>query len=212
MQKGLTDLVFILDRSGSMEGLERDTIGGFNSMIKKQKQSNGECLVSTILFDNHVQIIHDRVDIRGISKMTPKDYHVQGCTALWDAMGRTIQHISNIHKYIREEDVPEHTVFIITTDGMENASHTYFADQVKSMVKRQQKEGWEFIFLGANIDAISTARSLGIREDRAATFTNDAQGIATNYEAVSCAIQALRDDRPLTASWKESIERDHQSR
>lgn len=212
MQRGLTELVFILDRSGSMEGLEGDTISGFNSMINKQKQLDSDCMVSTILFDNHVQIIHDRVDIRRIPKMTTKDYYVKGCTALWDAMGSAIQHIRNVHKNIREEDVPEHTMFIITTDGMENASHTYFADQVKTMVKQQERMGWEFIFLGANIDAISTARSLGIRADRAATFTNDCQGIATNYEAVSYAIQALRDNQPLTASWKDIIERNHKCR
>lgn len=209
MHKGLTELVFILDRSGSMEGLEGDTIGGFNSMIKKQKQLNGDCVVSTMLFDNQVQILHDRIDIRKIPEMTTKDYYVQGCTALWDAMGSAIHHIRNVHKYIRKEDVPERTMFVVTTDGMENASRTYFADQVKSMVKQQKKQGWEFLFLGANIDAISTARNLGIRPERAVTFTNDSQGVATNYEAVSEAISAFRASRLVDNAWKRKIEADH---
>lgn len=212
MKKGLTELVFILDRSGSMAGLESDTIGGFNAMIEKQKKLDGECLVSTVLFDNQSQVVHDRVDIRMIQPMTEEDYYVRGCTALWDAMGSAIRHIRNIHRYIRDEDVPEHTMFVITTDGMENASHTFHAEQVKSMVKLQERKGWEFLFLGANIDAISTARSVGIRAERAVTFTNDSQGVATNYEAVSGAIRTMRSNQPLTAAWKESIEKDHQDR
>lgn len=212
MKKGLTELVFILDRSGSMAGLESDTIGGFNAMIEKQKKLDGECLVSTVLFDNQSQVVHDRVDIQKIQPMTEEDYYVWGCTALWDAMGSAIRHIRNIHKYIREEDVPEHTMFVITTDGMENASHTFHAEQVKSMVKQQERKRWEFLFLGANIDAISTARSVGICADRAVTFTNDGQGVATNYEAVSGAIRTMRSNQPLTAAWKESIEKDHQDR
>lgn len=212
MKKGLTELVFILDRSGSMAGLESDTIGGFNAMIEKQKKLDGECLVSTVLFDNQSQVVHDRVDIRMIQPMTEEDYYVRGCTALWDAMGSAIRHIRNIHRYIRDEDVPEHTMFVITTDGMENASHTFHAEQVKSMVKLQERKGWEFLFLGANIDAISTARSVGIRAERAVTFTNDSQGVATNYEAVGGAIRTMRSNQPLTAAWKESIEKDHQDR
>lgn len=212
MKKGLTELVFILDRSGSMAGLESDTIGGFNAMIKKLKKMDGECLVSTVLFDNQSQVVHDRVNIRMIQPLTEEDYHVRGCTALWDAMGSAIRHIRNVHKYIREEDVPEHTMFVITTDGMENASHIFHAEQVKSMVKLQERKGWEFLFLGANIDAIATARSVGIQADRAATFTNDSIGVATNYEAVSGAIQTMRSNQPLTAAWKESIEKDHQDR
>lgn len=212
MKKGLTELVFILDRSGSMAGLESDTIGGFNAMIEKQKKLDGKCLVSTVLFDNQSQVIHDRIDIEKIPEMTEDDYYVRGCTALLDAMGGAIRHIRNVHKYIREEDVPEHTMFVITTDGMENASHSYYADQVKAMVKQQEEKGWEFLFLGANIDAVSTARSVGIRADRAVTFTNDSQGVATNYEAVSSAIQTMRANKSLTADWKDQIERDHHSR
>lgn len=212
MRKGLTELVFILDRSGSMAGLESDTIGGFNAMIRKQRQLEGDCLVSTVLFDNVSQVLHDRVDIRQIRELTEEDYQVRGCTALLDALGGAIRHIRNVHKYIRAEDVPEHTMFVITTDGMENASRTYRADQVKAMVKQQEKKGWEFLFLGANIDAVSTARRVGIREECAATFINDSQGVATNYESVSQAIRMMRSNMPVTSAWKERIEKDHQSR
>lgn len=212
MKKGLTELVFILDRSGSMAGLESDTIGGFNAMIEKQKKLEGECLVSTVLFDNHVQILHDRVNLLEIPHMTDNDYYVRGCTALLDALGGAIHHIRNIHKYIRNEDVPEHTMFVVTTDGMENASHTYDADRVREMVHQQEEKGWEFLFLGANIDAVSTAKTVGIRAERAVTFTNDSRGVATNYEAVSAAIHTMRENRCLTADWKSNIEKDHKSR
>ena len=166
MKKNLTEIVFILDRSGSMSGLEADTIGGFNSMIKKQRKEDGEALVSTVLFDNLSEVIHDRVDIRDIKPMTDRDYTVRGCTALLDAIGGAIHHIGNVHKYARLEDVPEHTLFIITTDGMENASRFYSSDRVKQMIERQKaKYGWEFLFFGANIDAVETARHFGIGAD-----------------------------------------------
>ena len=213
MKKGLTEMVFILDRSGSMAGLEADTIGGFNSMIQRQKEAEGEALVSTVLFSDAGVVIHDRVDVRRVEPMTKQQYRVGGSTALIDAMGQAIHHIGNVHKYAREEDVPEHTVFVITTDGMENASHLYTSDQVKAMVKRQsEKYGWEFLFLGANIDAVETAAHFGIGEDRAVTFRNDPKGQRLNYREVSKAMCSLRASLPLTRAWKEKIEEDFESR
>ncbi|MBO4299560.1 MAG: VWA domain-containing protein [Clostridia bacterium] len=213
MKKNLTEMVFILDRSGSMAGLEADTIGGFNSMIERQKQARGEALVSTVLFSNDSAVIHDRVDLKNIRPMTAREYFVGGSTALIDAIGGAIHHIGNIHKYIREEDRPEHTVFVITTDGMENASRRYTSDEVKAMVKRQkEKYGWEFLFLGANIDAVETAAHFGIGADRAVTFHNDAAGQALNYSEVSEAVSAVRASRPLGASWKQKIEQDFKTR
>ena len=206
MKKNLTELVFILDKSGSMSGLEADTIGGFNGMIEKQKKEAGEALVSTVLFSNESTVLHDRVDLRKIEPMTDQQYFVGGCTALIDAIGGAIHHIGNVHKYAREEDRPEHTVFIITTDGMENASRRYTSDQVKAMVKRQkEKYGWEFLFLGANIDAVETAAHFGIDEDRAVTFYNDAQGQALNYSEVSEAVRTVRACMPLTRGWKHAV-------
>ena len=213
MKKNLTELVFILDKSGSMSGLEADTIGGFNGMIEKQKKEAGEALVSTVLFSNESSVLHDRVDLRKIEPMTDQQYFVGGCTALIDAIGGAIHHIGNVHKYAREEDRPEHTVFIITTDGMENASRRYTSDQVKAMVKRQkEKYGWEFLFLGANIDAVETAAHFGIDEDRAVTFYNDAQGQALNYSEVSESVRTVRACMPLTRGWKQKIEEDYKSR
>ncbi len=213
MKKNLTEMVFILDRSGSMAGLEADTIGGFNGMIERQKRAEGKALVSTVLFSNDSAIIHDRVDLRRIEPMTRREYFVGGGTALIDAIGGAIHHIGNIHKYIREEDRPEHTVFVITTDGMENASRRYTSDEVKAMVKRQKEEyGWEFLFLGANIDAVETAAHFGIGADRAVTFRNDAAGQALNYSEVSEAVSAVRASKPLGASWKKNIERDFKTR
>ena len=213
MRKGLTELVFILDRSGSMNGLEADTIGGFNSMIEKQRREEGECFVSTVLFDDVSDVIHDRVSLADIPKMTEKDYFVRGCTALIDAIGGAIKHIGNIHKYARDEDVPEHTVFIITTDGYENASHKYTSDEVKKMISRQtEKYGWEFIFLGANIDAVQTAANLGIREDRAVNYHADSTGTALNFEVLGDAVCEMRASRPLSAGWKSRIDADYKKR
>ena len=213
MKKNLTEMVFILDKSGSMAGLETDTIGGFNSMIERQKQAEGEALVSTVLFSNESTVIHDRVDLRRIEPMTDRQYFVGGGTALIDAIGGAIHHIANVHKYAREEDRPEHTVFVITTDGMENASRRYTSDEVKAMVERQKtKYGWEFLFLGANIDAVETAAHYGIGEDRAVTFHNDSVGQALNYAEVSVAVSQVRANAPLGRDWKRRIEDDYRTR
>ena len=213
MKKGLTELVFILDKSGSMAGLEADTIGGFNSMIERQKKEEGEALVSTVLFANRSTVIHDRVDLQKIEPMTDKQYCVGGCTALIDAIGGAIHHIGNVHKYAREEDRPEHTICVITTDGMENASHCYSSDEVKAMVEKQKnKYGWEFLFLGANIDAVETAGRFGIAEDRAVNFVNDPMGQALNYAEVSEAVRTVRSCRPLTRDWKQNIDADYKAR
>ena len=213
MKKGLTEMVFILDRSGSMAGLEADTIGGFNSMIQRQRKERGEAYVSTVLFSNESTVIHDRVDIQKVQPLTERDYFVGGATALIDAIGSAIHHIGIVHKYAREEDLPEHTIFVITTDGMENASHRYTSREVKDMVERQkEKYGWEFLFLGANIDAVETAGHFGIAQDRAVTFHSDSRGQQLNYREVSEAVRTVRASRPLTSSWKRNIEQDFQSR
>ena len=213
MRKNLTEIVFILDRSGSMSGLETDTIGGFNSMIEKQKKAEGEALISTVLFDNTSEVIHDRVSVQNIKPMTDEDYTVRGCTALLDAIGGAIHHIGNVHKYARAENVPEHTMFVITTDGMENASRKYDSEKVKKMIERQkEKYGWEFLFLGANIDAVETARHFGISEDRAVNYHSDSEGTQLNYEVVSEAICAVRCSAPLSADWKKRIDEDYEKR
>ena len=193
MKNNITEIVFILDRSGSMSGFEADTIGGFNATIEKQKEQDGKVYVSTVLFDNESKVIHDRVDINEIKRMTRRDYQVRGSTALLDAIGGAIHHIGNIHKYARPEDVPEHTIFIITTDGMENASHRYSGEKVKEMIKRQtEKYGWEFIFLAANIDAVETAENIGIRKERAANYRQTKEGVYRSYCAMSEAISSVR--------------------
>lgn len=213
MKNSITELVFILDRSGSMAGLESDTIGGFNSMIKKQKSQDGECFVSTVLFSNTSEVLHDRVPLDKIPKMTDKDYTVCGCTALIDAIGGAIHHIGNIHKYARPEDVPEHTIFIITTDGYENASQRYTADHVKHMIEHEkEKYGWEFMFLGANIDAVETAAAFGIDEDRAVNYHCDSMGTKINYTVLGKAISSVRANMPLAANWKNDIEEDFKRR
>lgn len=213
MKKNLTEMVFILDRSGSMAGLEEDTIGGFNAMIEKQKKEEGEALVSTVLFSAESTVIYDRVNIRKIEPMTEKQYNVYGSTALIDAIGQAIHHIGNVHKYAREEDRPEHTIFIITTDGMENASHRYSSKEVKDMVERQkQRYGWEFLFLGANIDAVETAGRFGIGADRAVRFRNDPKGIKLNYETVSRTVGMMRACAPIAENWKAEIEEDYRGR
>lgn len=213
MKQNLTELVFILDRSGSMSGLEADTIGGFNSMITKQKGENGEAIVSTILFDNDTEVLHDRVNLADIQPMTDKDYYVRGCTALLDAIGGAIHHIGNVHKYARPENVPEHTLFIITTDGMENASRYYSSDKVKRMIEHEKdKYGWEFLFLGANIDAVETASRIGISSDRAANYHNDAEGTMLNYQVMSDAISMHRKCGYVLDGWKDQIDRDYKGR
>lgn len=213
MRKNMTEIVFILDRSGSMSGLETDTIGGFNSMIEKQKKENGEALISTVLFDNVSEVIHDRVPVQKVEPMTDRDYSVRGCTALLDAIGGAIHHIGNVHKYARNEDVPEHTLFVITTDGMENASRRYDSEKVKKMIERQkEKYGWEFLFLGANIDAAKEAARFGIGADCAVNYKCDEAGTALNYEVISEIVCSVRAARPLGADWKRRIDEDVQKR
>ena len=210
----MTELVFILDRSGSMSGLEKDTIGGFNSMLEKQRKESGEAVVSTVFFDNETEVIHDRIAIADVPNITDKEYFVRGCTALLDAVGGAIHHIGNVHKYARKEDVPEKTLFIITTDGMENASHRYTYDKVRYMIERQKERyGWEFLFLGANIDAAAEARRFGIDESMAVNYHCDKIGTALNYEVISEAISSVRAcAAPLTADWKKKIDIDYKKR
>lgn len=208
-----TELVFILDRSGSMHGLEADTIGGFNAMIEKQRGQEGEAFVSTVLFDNFSEVLHDRISLAEVPAMTDKDYTVRGCTALLDAIGGAIHHIGSIHKYARKEDVPAHTLFIITTDGMENASHTYSKEKVKKMIERQkEKYGWEFLFLAANIDAVETAREVGIDSSRAVNYKADQKGTRVLYEAVAEAACMVRSGARLSRGWGKKIEEDYKNR
>ncbi|MGP1470792.1 MAG: vWA domain-containing protein [Schwartzia sp. (in: firmicutes)] len=210
MKKELTEIVFILDRSGSMGGLESDTIGGFNSLLKKQRREAGEALLSTVLFDDVCEVIHDRVPIAEVKDLTEEAYFVRGSTALLDALGGAIRHIGNIHKYIREEDRPEKTLVVVTTDGMENASRRYTYQKVKEMVERQKdRYGWEFLFLGANMDAIDAAKHIGIHADRAVTYQNDEIGTALNYEVLAEAICTLRSGAAsLDKTWKKRIDED----
>ena len=209
----MTELVFILGRSGSMAGLEADTIGGFNAMIEKQKQEEGGCYVSTLLFDTTVDVIHDRLPLDKVPALTDKEYYVRGCTALLDAVGRAIHHIGNIHKYARKEDVPEKTLFVITTDGMENASREYTYERVRHMIERQEKKyGWEFLFLGANIDAAAEARRFGIDADHAVDYHSDSDGTALNYEVLSETVREFRACGALPQQWKERIEEDYKNR
>ena len=209
----MTELVFILDRSGSMSGLEKDTIGGFNSLIEKQRKEPGTAVVSTVLFDNESEVIHDRLPLENIPPMTDKEYYVRGCTALLDAVGGAIHHIGNVHKYARREDVPDKTLFVITTDGMENASRHYTYDKIHAMIKRQQEKfGWEFIFLGANIDAAAEAKRSGIDESRAANYHCDEEGTALNYEVLSDVVCAVRMGAEIDDDWKSRIEADFKKR
>ena len=214
MKKGLTEIVFILDRSGSMCGLEKDTIGGFNTTIEKQKQEPGEAYVSTVLFDHEMDVLHNRVPLSQVNPLTEQEYVARGSTALLDAIGNAIHHIGNVHKYARDEDRPETTIFVITTDGYENASCKYSADRVRQMVERQkQKYGWEFIFLGANIDAIETARSFGIDRDRSANFVNDGDGIARMVEAEICLVSDIRNHcAQRNRNWAKNLDEDYRKR
>ena len=210
----LTEIVFILDRSGSMSGLEKDTIGGFNSLIEKQKKEEGQAYISTVLFDGRSEVLHDRVPLDKISPMTDREYYVRGSTALLDAIGGAIHHIGNVHKYAREEDRPDRTLFIITTDGMENSSRVYSAEKVKAMIERRKKKfDWEFLFLGANIDAVGTASMFGIDRDMTVDYHSDEEGTALNYMVLNDAISHVRTKKaPLSKEWKSRIEEDFEKR
>jgi len=213
MKKGLTELVFILDRSGSMSGLEKDTIGGFNSLLGKQKQEEGECIVTTVLFDDRYELLHDRIQIQGIAPITDREYFVRGSTALLDAIGRTINKIGNAQKHTVETERAEKVLFVITTDGMENASREYSAEKIRSMVEHQKSNyGWEFLFLGANIDAVTTAESMGIDRDNATNFVADADGTKLNYLAMNEAVGNFRKNKKMDVNWKTSIEEDFKKR
>ncbi len=213
MKKGLTELVFILDRSGSMSGLESDTIGGYNSMLRKQKNEPGEAVVTTVLFDDRYELLHDRINLKGIAPMTSREYFVRGSTALLDAVGRTISKIGNAQKHTADAERAEKVLFVITTDGMENASREYSTDKVRRMIERQKERyGWEFIFLGANIDAVKTAASFGIHEDRAVNYNADSPGTQLNYEVIGAAVSCLRASQPISSDWKRRIEDDYNTR
>ena len=213
MNSNLTEIVFILDRSGSMAGLEDDTIGGFNAMVEKQKKEPGDAVLSAVLFSDGCQVLYDRADIQKVEPMTEQQYRVGGCTALLDAIGGAVHHIGNVHKYAREEDRPGKTIFVITTDGMENASRSYTYDEVQRMVKHEQeKYGWEFLFLGANMDAISAARSFGIRADRAVRYRRDRAGTELNYQVVSETVSRVRRRESIDADWCAPIEADVKKR
>lgn len=213
IKNGITEMVFIIDKSGSMAGMEEDTVGGFNAMIEKQKKLDGKCYVSTVLFSNRSSVLHDRVDIQKIEPMTEREYSVGGSTALLDAIGGAIHHIGNVHKYARKEDVPEHTIFVITTDGMENASCEYDSERVKQMIRRQEERyGWEFLFVAANIDAVETARNIGIRRERAANYKQTREGTHKVYEAVEYAMCSLRCEAPLGDEWKEKLDNQEENK
>ncbi len=213
MKKNLTELVFILDESGSMSSLTSDTIGGFNSLIAKQKKEDGEAFVSTVFFSNSSKVVHDRVKLEDVPELTEREYVPSGSTALLDAVGDAVHHIRNIHKYARKEDVPEKTLFVITTDGMENASRKYSHKDVKKLIEKMQKEnGWEFVFLGANIDAAETAGSIGIRAANAVDYHADCFGTASVYDAVCEAVTSVRARKGVVNSWKRSVEADNERR
>jgi len=213
MKKGLTELVFILDRSGSMSGLEDDTIGGYNALLEKQKKEAGEAIITTVLFDDKYELLHDRININGVAPITDRDYFVRGCTALMDAVGKTINKIANAQKNTIDSERAEKVMFVITTDGMENASHEYSYDKVRTMIERQKERyGWEFIFLGANIDAVRTAASFGIGEDRAANYHSDSEGTQLNYRVISEAVSAFRTSRGISENWKKQIDEDFKKR
>ena len=208
----ITELVLILDRSGSMGGLEDDTVGGFNSMIEKQKAQEGTCFVTTVLFDHELYTLHDRVPLAEVRPLTRADYQVRGCTALIDAIGVTVRRIADIHRYLRPEDVPANVMFVITTDGMENASKQFSSEEVKKMIGRQKEKGWEFLFIGANIDAVETAGHFGIAEDRAVNYRADHKGTSVVFGAVSKAVGAMRRDCTVAPCWSEAIAEDYNSR
>ena len=213
MKKGLTELVFILDRSGSMSGLESDTIGGYNAMLEKQKKEPGEAVITTVLFDDRYELLHDRINLRGIAPITEKEYYVRGNTALLDAVGKTIYKTGNVQKRTAEDERAEHVMFVITTDGMENASREFNYNKVRKMIEHQKsKNGWEFIFLGANIDAVATAERFGISRARAANYNADGEGTLLNYEVISETVSCLRASQPISENWKDRIEEDFKKR
>lgn len=213
MKKGLTELVFILDRSGSMSGLESDTIGGYNAMLDKQKKEPGEAIITTVLFDDKYELLHDRINLRGIAPITDKEYYVRGNTALLDAVGKTINKIGNAQKYTAEDERAEHVMVVITTDGMENASCEFNYEKVRQMIEHQKsKFGWEFIFLGANIDAVATAERFGICKDRATNYNADSEGTLLNYAVINETVSCLRASRPISDNWKDRIEEDFKKR
>lgn len=213
MKKGLTELIFILDRSGSMSGLGSDTIGGYNAMLEKQKKEPGEAVITTVLFDDRYELLHDRINIRGIEPITEKEYYVRGTTALLDAVGRTISKIVNVQKHTVEDERAENVMFVITTDGMENASREYSYEKIRRMIEHQKsKYGWEFIFLGANIDAVDTAERFGIGQDRAVNYNADSEGTLLNYEVISETVSNLRACREISEDWKDRIEEDFKKR
>ena len=203
-----TELVFILDKSGSMSGYEEDSVGGFNATVEKQKEAEGKCLVSAYLFNDESQLIIDRKDLYEVEKMTKKDYRVGGCTALIDAIGSGIRHIEEIHRYVRPEDVPAHTIFVIMTDGLENASHRYSSAEVKKMIEQKKEAGWEFLFLGANIDSVETAKNFGISEDRVANYRQDQEGYAASSRSVSKAVMSMRVCGAVCEDWAEEVNAD----
>lgn len=206
MKKGLTELVFIIDRSGSMSGMEADTVGGFNSMLQRQKEMEGEALVTTVLFSNNSSTLHDRLPIADVEPLTREDYRAYGCTALYDAIGESIEKISTVHRYAREEDIPEHTLFVITTDGMENASQRYDSGRIKELIKQQEAKGWEFLFVAANIDVASAAEHIGIRRDRAASYRQTSEGTRGVYEAVDYVMCSMRMDCDIPEDWAKAVE------
>lgn len=213
MKKDLTELVFILDRSGSMSGLERDTIGGYNSLLQKQKKEPGDAIITTVLFDDRYELLHDRINLPGIAPITDKEYYVRGSTALLDAVGKTINKIVNVQRHTAKEEQAEHVMFVITTDGMENTSREYSYEKISQMIDHQKKRyGWEFIFLGANIDAIATAERFGISRDRASNYNADSEGTSLNYEVISETVSCLRASRPISDNWKDRIEEDFKVR
>ncbi len=213
MKKDLTELVFILDRSGSMSGLEADTIGGYNSMLSKQKREPGEAVITTVLFDDKYELLHDRIGLKGIAPITDREYFVRGSTALLDAIGRTISKIGNAQKHTLETERAEKTLFVITTDGMENASREYGYDKIRQLLERQKtRYGWEFIFLGANIDAVETAARFGINADRAVNYNADSEGTQLNYQVISDTVSCLRASSPISADWKQRIDDDYKKR
>jgi uncharacterized protein YegL len=213
MKKGLTELVFILDRSGSMGGLEADTIGGYNSLLEKQKKEPGDAVVTTVLFDDRYELLHDRFPLQSVAPLTSSDYYVRGSTALLDAVGKAINKVINVQRHVAEEERAEHVMFVITTDGMENASREYSYEKISHLVEHQKsKYGWEFIFLGANIDALATAQQFGIGADKAANYHPDSAGTVLNFQVISNAVSELRANRPIMDNWKERIDQDYKKR